>query len=108
MLTKRPVVKFSSQRDSVFRSNHQNIFDWPFNKKVFGQLSNLALPEEVEIKLISTLLFREIYRDQERFQIDYIFLYRILFYTVRNVQEFTKFLCYKGNVKFVDIHDVFE
>ena len=29
-------------------------------------------------------------------------------YTVRNVQKFTKFLCYKGTVKFDDIYNVFE
>ena len=29
-------------------------------------------------------------------------------YTVRNVRKFTKFLCYKGNVKFKDIYDVVE
>ena len=29
-------------------------------------------------------------------------------YTVRNVRKFTKLLCYKGNVKFDDINDVFE
>ena len=28
-------------------------------------------------------------------------------YTVRNVRIFTKFLCYKGNVKFDDIYNVF-
>ena len=27
-------------------------------------------------------------------------------HTIRNVQEFTKFLCYKSNVKFDDIYDV--
>ena len=27
-------------------------------------------------------------------------------YTVRNVQKFTKFLCYRGNVKFDDIYVV--
>ena len=31
-----------------------------------------------------------------------------LTYTVRNVWQFTKFVCYKGNVKFDDIDDVFE
>ena len=29
-------------------------------------------------------------------------------YSVRNVQEFKKNLCYKGNVKFHNIYDVFE
>ena len=29
-------------------------------------------------------------------------------YTVRNARKFTKFLCYKGNVKFDDVDDVFE
>ena len=28
-------------------------------------------------------------------------------YTVGDVWKFTKFLCYKGNVKFDDIYDVF-
>ena len=28
--------------------------------------------------------------------------------SVRNVRIFTKFVCYKGNVKFYDIYDVFE
>ena len=28
-------------------------------------------------------------------------------YTVRNVQKLTKFLCFKGNIKFDDIYDVF-
>ena len=28
--------------------------------------------------------------------------------TVRNLQKFTKFLCYTGNVKFDDIYDIFE
>ena len=28
--------------------------------------------------------------------------------TVRNVRKFSKFLCYKGNVKFDDIYDFFE
>ena len=30
------------------------------------------------------------------------------YYTVRNVWKFTKCLCYKGNIKFNDIYDVFE
>ena len=29
-------------------------------------------------------------------------------YAVENVRKFTKILCYKGNVKFDDIYDVFE
>ena len=29
-------------------------------------------------------------------------------YTVRNFRKFTKFKCYKGNIKFDDIYDVFE
>ena len=29
-------------------------------------------------------------------------------YTIRNVKKFTKFLYYKGNVKFDDIYDVSE
>ena len=28
-------------------------------------------------------------------------------YTVRNIRKFTKFVCYKGIVKFDDIYDVF-
>ena len=36
---------------------------------------------------------------------------KILFeinYTVRNVRKFTTFLCYRGNVKYYDIYDVFK
>ena len=29
-------------------------------------------------------------------------------YVVRNVRKFTKFSCYKGNVKFDDIYNLFE
>ena len=29
-------------------------------------------------------------------------------YTVGNVRKFTNFLCYKGNVKFDDIYNVFD
>ena len=29
-------------------------------------------------------------------------------YTVRNVRKFTKFVCYKSNVKFDEMYDVFE
>ena len=29
-------------------------------------------------------------------------------YTVRNIRKFTKFLSYKGKVKFDDVYDVFE
>ena len=28
--------------------------------------------------------------------------------TIKNVQKLTKFLCYKGNVKFDDIYDVYK
>ena len=35
-------------------------------------------------------------------------VFRIKKYTVRNVRKFKKFLCYKGNVKFDDIYNVFE
>ena len=29
-------------------------------------------------------------------------------HTIRNVRKFTKFVCYKGNVKYDDINDAFE
>ena len=31
-----------------------------------------------------------------------------MYNTVRNVRKFTKFVCYKRNVKFDDIYDIFE
>ena len=41
---------------------------------------------------------------------NHIFMIHIveISYTVRNVWEFTKFLCYKGYVKFEDIYHVFD
>ena len=32
----------------------------------------------------------------------------LIFNTIRNIRKFTKFLCYKDNVKFDDIYDISE
>ena len=77
-----------------------------FQKNKQYMLSNYL----VEFEIFATVYIIG-WSDLKFFKFEYILYFlnfKALNYTVRNVGKCTKFLCYKGYVKFDDIYDVFK